>query len=119
MKNNFDKGNVLAANCPSRQILNHLTSKWGVLVMTSLYQKTKRFSELRREIEGINERMLSKTLQELEADGMVLRKSYHTVPPHVEYSLTSYGTQAGKQLQQLVVWLENNLSHLLQQTESA
>lgn len=116
MKNKLERGNVLAANCPSRKILNHLTSKWGVLVMTALYQQTKRFSELRREIEGINERMLSKTLQELEADGMVSRKSYNTVPPHVEYSLTHYGTQAGEQLQRLVYWLENNLSDLLQQS---
>ncbi|AIL32018.1 transcriptional regulator [Basilea psittacipulmonis DSM 24701] len=108
-----EKGNVLAANCPSREILNHLTSKWGVLVMTCLYKKTKRFSEIRNEIEGINERMLSKTLQELEADGMVLRKSYDTVPPHVEYSLTAHGKQAAKHLRSLVNWLENHLEEIL------
>lgn len=104
-----ERGNVLSAHCPSRQILNHLTSKWGILVMTALHGKTKRFSELKREIEGVNERMLSKTLQELEIDGMILRKSFHTVPPHVEYSLTAQGQQASEYIQILVNWLENNL----------
>lgn len=107
-----NKGNVLAAQCPSRKILAHLTSKWGVLIMFSLYQQTKRFSELRREIEGINERMLSKTLHELELDGMINRKSYDTIPPHVEYSLTEHGHEAGQRLYQLIDWLEHNLADI-------
>lgn len=107
------KGFVLAKNCPSREILNHLTSRWGILVMVVLLNGTKRFSEIRREIEGVSERMLSETLKQLEADGMLIRKSYNSVPPHTDYTLTDYGRQAGERLYQLVDWLENNLNGIL------
>ena len=76
MEKSVERGNVLASACPSRQILQHLTSRWGALVLVSLHSGTKRFSELRRAIDGVSERMLTKTLQELEADGMLIRKSY-------------------------------------------
>ena len=114
-KNSFndEKGYVLAASCPSRQILQHLTNRWGVLVMIVLATGTKRFSEIRRDIEGISERMLTQTLQQLEQDGMVHRKSFNTVPPHVEYSLTEYGQTASIKLADLVDWLEENLGGIL------
>lgn len=112
-----EKGRVLSQNCPSRTILNHLTSRWGVLVMIVLLNGTKRFSEIRREIEGISERMLIETLKQLEQDGMVIRQSFHTVPPHVEYSLTEYGIQAGEKIKTLVEWLENHLNDILIQRE--
>lgn len=111
-------GNVFAVNCPSRQILNHLTSKWGVLVMASLLSDTKRFSELKRAIEGINERMLVKTLQDLESDGMVNRKSFDSVPPHVEYSLTQHGKEAASKIAALIDWIELNLNQLITQQKS-
>ena len=62
MEKNLNRGNVLASACPSRQILQHLTSRWGALVLVSLHSGTKRFSELRRTIDGVSERMLTKTL---------------------------------------------------------
>lgn len=110
---NLDKGKVLAKDCPSRAILNHLTSRWGALVMIVLLGGTKRFSEIRREIEGVSERMLSETLKQLEADGMLIRKSYNTVPPHTDYTLTEYGVQAAEKIHALVDWLENNLGEIL------
>ncbi len=116
MQENLDtaqKGRVLSANCPSRPILQHLTNRWGVLVMLVLSTGTKRFSEIRREIDGISERMLTQTLQQLEEDGMLIRKSYHTVPPHVEYTLTDYGVQASQKINELVDWLEDNLGGIL------
>ena len=61
MEKNLNRGNVLASACPSRQILQHLTSRWGALVLVSLHSGTKRFSELRRAIDGVSERMLTKT----------------------------------------------------------
>lgn len=109
----FDKGRVLSKDCPSRLILNHLTSRWGVLVMIVLLDGTKRFSEIRREIEGVSERMLSETLKQLEKDGMLIRKSYNTVPPHTDYTLTEYGRQAAQKIDALVDWLENNLNGIL------
>ncbi|WP_274572468.1 helix-turn-helix domain-containing protein [Neisseria leonii] len=101
---------MLAQDCPSRQIFQHLTSRWGGLVMAVLAGGTKRFSEIRREIEGISERMLTQTLQQLERDGMVHRRAFPTVPPHVEYSLTDYGRQAGAKIADLADWLETNLA---------
>lgn len=109
----FERGNVLASACPSRQILQHLTSRWGALVLISLHSGTKRFSELRRAIDGVSERMLTKTLQELEEDGMLVRKSYNTVPPHVDYRLTDFGKQASSKMFELVDWLETNLNAIL------
>jgi len=119
MEKFFERGNVLASDCPSRQILNHLTSRWGALVLVSLHSGTKRFSELRRSIDGVSERMLTKTLQELEADGMLIRKSYNTVPPQVDYTLTEFGSQASNKMFQLVDWLETNLDGILAKKQAA
>lgn len=113
MEKFFERGNVLASACPSRQILQHLTSRWGALVLVSLHSGTKRFSELHRAIDGVSERMLTKTLQELEADGMLIRKSYNTVPPQVDYTLTEFGSQASNKMFELVDWLEMNLGNIL------
>jgi len=113
MEKFFERGNVLASACPSRQILQHLTSRWGALVLVSLHSGTKRFSELRRAIDGVSERMLTKTLQELESDGMLIRKSYNTVPPQVDYTLTEFGAQASNKMFELVDWLEMNLGNIL------
>ena len=113
MEKNLNRGNVLASACPSRQILQHLTSRWGALVLVSLHSGTKRFSELRRAIDGVSERMLTKTLQELEADGMLIRKSYNTVPPQVDYTLTEFGAEASNKMFGLVDWLETNLGNIL------
>ncbi len=105
--------NVMATDCPSRQILGHLTSRWGVLVMIALMTGTHRFSALRRRIGGVSERMLSQTLQHLEADGFVLRHALDVIPPHVEYSLTPLGQEAGAHLAALVGWIESALPRIL------
>lgn len=114
MADKFMRGNVLASACPSRKILEHLTSRWGVLVMLVLRDKVLRFSEIRRAIDGISERMLTQTLQHLQQDGMVVRTDYHTVPPRVEYQLTVYGQQASDKIADLVSWLEDSLPQILQ-----
>ncbi|ENO88621.1 winged helix-turn-helix transcriptional regulator [Thauera linaloolentis] len=102
------RGNLMAATCPSRDVLRHLTSRWGVLVLIALSGKTCRFSELRHAINGVSERMLAQTLQWLEGDGMVLRKAYPVVPPHVEYSLTPLGREAAEKVVALADWVEIN-----------
>ncbi|MBE8717857.1 winged helix-turn-helix transcriptional regulator [Cellvibrio polysaccharolyticus] len=112
------RGDVMAAACPSREVLQHLTSRWGVLVLIALLPGTRRFSALRREIGGVSERMLAQTLQWLEGDGMVNRHSFNTVPPHVEYTLTPLGEQAAEKVQDLADWLEVNLPAILQSRES-
>ncbi len=102
-------GNVMAAQCPSRALLQHLTSRWGVLVLVALTPGTLRFSELRRRIDGVSERMLAQTLQQLEADGVLTRRVFNTVPPQVDYTLTPLGQEAAQRLGLLVDWLEVNL----------
>jgi DNA-binding HxlR family transcriptional regulator len=113
------RGNVMAATCPSRNILRHLTSRWGVLVLIALLSGTRRFSDLRRTIGGVSERMLAQTLQWLEQDGMLNRRAYNTVPPHVEYSLTPLGREAAEKVQQLADWLEVKLPDILDTRSNA
>ena len=104
--------NVLAADCPSRQVLQHLTSRWGTLVMIALLGGTHRFGALRRRVGGVSERMLSQTLQLLESDGLIARRAHEVVPPHVEYSLTPLGHEAAERLIVLTDWIEANLHRM-------
>ena len=91
--------------CPdTRMLVEHVTSKWGVLVLLALDDRTMRWSELKREIEGVSEKMLIQTLQTLEGDGLVLRTAHPVVPPHVEYTLTGPGHEAAELLAPLVSW---------------
>jgi len=105
---------VLSDACPSREVLNRLTTKWGVLVLLVLYTGTHRFAQLRRRIGGVSDRMLAQTLQQLEGVGMVDRKAFDVVPPHVEYSLTPLGVEAAARVAALTGWIEANLPALVQ-----
>jgi len=113
------RGEVMSANCPSREVLSHITSRWGVLILIALSDGTMRFSELRRKISGVSEKMLAQTLQALEADGFIDRISYPVVPPHVEYTLTPMGVEVQVQLTGLTDWVENNLYRIMQKRQSA
>ncbi len=108
------RGNLFAEKCPSRQVLNHVTSRWGVLILTALLDGTHRFSELRRKIGGVSERMLAQTLQWLERDGIVLRTAYPVVPPHVEYSLTPMGEEVAYRMKLLADWIEENILEIVE-----
>lgn len=107
------RGEVFATECPSREILKHVTSQWGVLVLVALMEGTHRFSELRRKVGGVSEKMLAQTLQQLEQDGFIDRVAYPVVPPHVEYSLTPLGEGIGKQVEALTDWIETNLPKIM------
>ncbi|HRD33932.1 MAG TPA: helix-turn-helix domain-containing protein [Rhodocyclaceae bacterium] len=109
----FDRGDLFAERCPSREVLKHVTSRWGVLVLLALLNDTRRFSELRRRIGGVSEKMLAQTLQWLERDGFVLRVSHPVVPPHVEYSLTPLGKEVGQRVVGLADWIELNLPRIV------
>jgi DNA-binding HxlR family transcriptional regulator len=104
---------VMLQNCPSRRILQHVTSRWGTLVLVALEPGTQRFSALRRRIGGISERMLAQTLQQLESDGLVHRHAHDVVPPHVDYTLTPLGRDLAPRLLSLAIWIEDNLAGLL------
>jgi DNA-binding HxlR family transcriptional regulator len=106
--NHPERGQVLVADCPSRIVLGHITSRWGVLVLVVLLDRTHRFSELRRAVGGVSEKMLAQTLDALAYDGLVLRVAHQVVPPHVEYSLTPLGREAAERLEVLVDWIQDN-----------
>ena len=107
-------GQVLSTNCPSREILEHLTSKWAVLVLRCLSDGVHRFSELKQRIDGISEKMLAQTLKILEQDGFILRTVYPEVPPKVEYQLTILGAQAAEKLNYLISWIERSLPDIME-----
>ncbi|MGE3961159.1 MAG: winged helix-turn-helix transcriptional regulator [Dehalococcoidia bacterium] len=94
--------------CPIREVLDRVGDKWSVYVVHLLGDGTKRFSELKRSIEGISQRMLTVTLRGLERDGLVTRTIYPEVPPRVEYALTPLGETLLSTVCQLVAWAEEH-----------
>lgn len=108
-------GNLFAEQCPSREVLKHVTSRWGVLILVALRDGTHRFSDLRRKMGGVSEKMLAQSLQALEQDGFIHRVSYPVVVPHVEYSLTTLGEQVSEKVAALADWIELNLPQVLAQ----
>ncbi|MFJ7176829.1 winged helix-turn-helix transcriptional regulator [Streptomyces massasporeus] len=107
------------ALCPYRLVLEHVTSRWGVLVLTELLDRPYRFSELRRAISargsrGVSEKMLSQTLQTLERDGLVHRDAKPVIPPRVDYSLTGLGREAAEQVKALAAWTQQRMDDVEQ-----
>ena len=103
---------VYPAQCATRTVLNHVTSKWGVLVILALEQQTLRWGELRRSIEGISEKMLASTLRTLEADGFVNRHAQATIPPRVDYELSPRGHELALRLMPLMDWIADNADEI-------
>lgn len=98
--------------CEVRQILDRIADKWSLLVISLLERRTMRFNELRREIDGISQRMLSVTLRHLERDGLIERTVYAEVPPKVEYRLTDLGCNLLGIIQALVGWTEEHQAEI-------
>lgn len=113
LSNQMRRGELFSPACPSREVLRHVTSQWGVLVLVALLGGMHRFSDLRRKVAGVSEKMLAQTLQALEGDGFVLRRSYPVVPPHVEYSLTPLGNEVALRVEALADWIEENLAQIM------
>lgn len=111
----FDQfpGGVFPAGCPSRVLLDHVTSKWGVLVLVSLTDGPQRWSDLRRRAQGVSEKMLAQTLRTLEADGLVHREQQPVMPPRVDYSLTDRGEELAAVLVPLLQWVGRNAEEII------
>jgi DNA-binding HxlR family transcriptional regulator len=107
------KGDLNAAACPSRGVLDHVTSRWGVLILVALTEGTHRFSQLRRKVGGVSEKMLAQTLHHLEADGFVTRTVHPVIPPHVDYALTPLGQEVALRVGGLAQWIEDNLGRVM------
>lgn len=94
--------------CPVRDVLDQLADKWSVLILTTLARRPYRFGELKREIGDISQRMLTQTLRELQANGMIERTVFPTTPPSVEYRLSPMGRSILLPLSALVDWAMDN-----------
>lgn len=107
------KWDVYNEKCPTRIVLDRIADKWTVLIVGALEGNTKRFGELRREIGGVSQKMLTQTLRGLERDGVVTRVVYASVPPKVEYSLTPLGRTLVNILESIRDWAESNIEDVL------
>ncbi|MFD3435903.1 winged helix-turn-helix transcriptional regulator [Streptomyces sp. NPDC058685] len=99
-------------DCEVRQILDRVADKWSLLVIALLDRRVLRFTELRREIDGISQRMLTVTLRQLERDGLVRRTVHPVVPPRVEYELTALGGTLHTTIRSLVTWTEEHQNEI-------
>src|ERR1700722_2418783 len=110
MKNNFGKLVYDNANCPVRQVLDRIGDKWSSLIILHLGDYgMMRFNGLSQAIGDISQKMLTVTLRNLEADGLVSRKAFAEIPPRVEYELTPLGESLVPLLKQLVTWADANM----------
>ena len=112
------KWDVYNEHCPTRMVLDRIADKWTVLIVGALENKTKRFGELRREIGGVSQKMLTQTLRGLERDGLVTRVVYASVPPKVEYSLTELGRTLVRIVEAIRGWSEKNIEDVLKAREN-
>ena len=113
LRRQFPDG-IFPAACPSRIVLEHVTSKWGALVLLVLSEgEPVRWSELRRRAEGVSEKMLAQTLRILADDGLVHREARPVVPPYVEYSLTERGQQLAELFVPLMGWIADNADEIV------
>ncbi|MFG3281242.1 winged helix-turn-helix transcriptional regulator [Streptomyces sp. NPDC048111] len=92
---------VFHTDCPARDVVDHVTSRWGIWVLIALRGNSLRFYELRDSIQGISEKMLAQTLRALVKDGLVWREVEPTTPPQVTYGLTEFGDALGDPLRDL------------------
>ncbi|WP_308442309.1 winged helix-turn-helix transcriptional regulator [Planotetraspora silvatica] len=99
-------------DCEVRQILDRVADKWSLLVIALLDRRTLRFTELRNMIDGISQRMLTRTLRHLERDGLVSRTVHPTVPPRVDYELTPMGATLHETIRALVTWTEEHQNQI-------
>jgi len=112
LRRQFPEG-VFPADCPSRTVLEHVSSKWGALVLLVLSEgQPVRWSELRRRAEGVSEKMLAQTLRTLADDGLVHREARPVVPPYVEYSLTARGRELAALFVPLMSWIAENAEEI-------
>lgn len=104
---------VFASECPSRQVLGRVANKWTMLVICALTEsEVLRFSQLRRRVEGVTQKMLTQTLRGLERDGLASRTVYPTVPTTVEYRLTPLGTSLAGAVSVIKEWAYSNIDQI-------
>ncbi|MBO3735007.1 helix-turn-helix transcriptional regulator [Glycomyces sp. NEAU-S30] len=104
---------VFHRQCPAVQVLDHITSRWGIWVLLALNEGELRFFELRERVDGVSEKMLSQTLKNLVGDGLVWRHVEPTVPPQVTYGLTELGEGTARHLGGMFDWIRGNAETIM------
>ncbi|ESQ83081.1 hypothetical protein AEAC466_14555 [Asticcacaulis sp. AC466] len=107
-------GKIDSSKCPVRDVMDHIGDKWSSLLMVALGTRPHRFGELKRAVPDISQRMLTQTLRDLQADGLVSRHVFPTVPPSVEYRLTPMGESMMPPLMELMKWAAENHARIRQ-----
>ena len=110
--NDHEKDDIFGPSGRSRRALKLIADKWTVLVIYAFTRGTRRYKELQREIGGISQKMLTKTLRSLERDGLVARDVYPVVPPRVEYSLTPLGETLIEVITALCNWAREHIDEV-------
>lgn len=105
--------NVYEDRCPARQVLDRLADKWALLILARLRNEPVRFNQLRRDIKGISQKVLSQTLKKLERDGLLSRSVFATVPVTVEYALTDLGQSLIQTVHTFAHWAEQHMDAVL------
>src|SRR5207248_4314500 len=108
----YTHATVFDSQYGSRQVLDLLAEKWTTLVLYALAFGVRRHGELKREIKGISQKMLTRTLRNVERDGLVKRTVYHVVPPRVEYALTPLGETFTALLKEICTWAETHFAEI-------
>lgn len=109
-----DRYDVYCAACPTRMVLDRIADKWAMLILGRLARQPVRFNQLRREIEGVSQKVLSQTLKRLERDGLIARAVFATVPVTVEYSITPLGETLNDAVAALRTWAETHIETVLE-----
>jgi DNA-binding HxlR family transcriptional regulator len=100
-------------NCPSRQVLDRIGDTWSVLIIATLADGPRRYSQLAARIDGISPKMLTQTLRGLERDGMISRTVFPEVPPRVEYDLTGLGRSLLGLVSGMSAWAEEHIDDVV------
>ena len=107
------------AKCPAEETLEVIEGRWKVLILWHLFAGTMRFSELRRQLSGVTQKILTQQLRQMERDGLVRRKVYAEVPPRVEYSLTALGKSLRPVVDSMCKWGEKHSQRLLSRPQKS
>jgi DNA-binding HxlR family transcriptional regulator len=113
IRDNARAFNVYDNECPARLVLDRIADKWALLILDRLRKQPVRFNQLRRDICGISQKVLSETLRKLERDGILVREVFATVPVSVEYSLTPLGKTLTKTVGELAHWAEQHMDSVV------
>ena len=115
----MSQGNAFDPECPTRLVLDRIGDRWTVLVVLTLRDGARRFTEVRKAVNGVTPKVLTQTLRAMERDGLVTRQVFAEVPPRVEYELTPLGMSLQDPIQAITDWAEKNVGEVMAAREAA